>query len=587
MSAELAILYVALFWAIIHAVRIYLSKRNLNRQLLPTSHGTLTTTTASFRCHLRLCYLRIESFALRRTQDNLITFLNHRREHSHLKARLKLFYDIGTVLSILGMVIAVGLLGATALQQVQLLFASNNPSTIVKRSISSRREEQSVTSSSYASFYLLLPGVTVPLWHLLPLLFALFFSQLIHEAGHGLAAAAEGIPLLSVGASVIAVIPSAFVSLPQAAVEALPSRSQLRIIGAGPFHNVILWLILWLLAHIGVGNLLWSMMGYRNTIHFGRVISHVDMDSSLDGHLPVGAVITKLNDHLLTSADDTQDLWTSYLSRQQPTNSLSTDEHGWCVNRDWYKDQDRSCCTTNSSSTENQSHPGLSCFILHGTPISTESIDRCVSPLNLLSIRNQLSLKRCDIPMDCTDHEVCITPRGDQELTRITLWIPRYLHSYGSSPELLPKDLGGEEKVVLWSGSGDEILEEVEVTTYLPRYRFLPIGLPHWFDVLTTYLTTLTLSLYLFNLLPLPYLDGEQFLIALLNLLLVAKLSSSEDALDLGDLEGGLNASADDGGSIGREKERWKMRIIKAMKGFVGWLIGIWFVCGIWNALRR
>lgn len=52
------------------------------------------------------------------------------------------------------------------------------------------------------------------------------------------------LPLLSVGVSLWAVVPSAFVVFPSEAVKALPSLSKSEIIAAGPFHNVILWSLL-------------------------------------------------------------------------------------------------------------------------------------------------------------------------------------------------------------------------------------------------------------------------------------------------------------------------------------------------------
>ena len=115
-------------------------------------------------------------------------------------------------------------------------------------------------------------------------------------------------------------------------------------------------------------------------------------------------------------------------------------------------------------------------------------------------------------------------------------------------PSWLRKDEHDVERKLIWQGDSSEILHEgaseptrqphrllilsvraVEVGDWLPAYGVLPMGLPVLWNTLflyvfslrespanltdgvhLRYLKMLSLSLYFFNLLPLPFLDGGQ-----------------------------------------------------------------------------
>jgi S2P endopeptidase len=124
-----------------------------------------------------------------------------------------------------------------------------------------------------------------------------FIAQIIHEIGHAICAALcvkfstvrqrstnsqdlrEVVPILSVGASLFVFLPSAFVRLSSAAIESLSPPAHLRIIAAGPFHNLILWCLLALVGYAGIGRALWSV-SYRNVSTMGRVVVSVEPVSS-------------------------------------------------------------------------------------------------------------------------------------------------------------------------------------------------------------------------------------------------------------------------------------------------------------------
>jgi S2P endopeptidase len=76
-----------------------------------------------------------------------------------------------------------------------------------------------------------------------------------------------------------------------------------------------------------------------------------------------------------------------------------------------------------------------------------------------------------------------------------------------------------EETVVLWSGPPQEIWEAVNVGNWLPRASVLPLWIPTVVKGFWQYLTMATLSLYFFNLLPIPHLDGSELLQSFVDLI--------------------------------------------------------------------
>ncbi|KAL4444603.1 hypothetical protein ABPG77_002420 [Micractinium sp. CCAP 211/92] len=92
---------------------------------------------------------------------------------------------------------------------------------------------------------LALPGVTLPASHALPLWLALAVSLAAHEAGHALAAAAEGVRVSGAGLSLLLLLPAAFVELDSADLAALSRASMLRVATAGVWHNAALGLACW------------------------------------------------------------------------------------------------------------------------------------------------------------------------------------------------------------------------------------------------------------------------------------------------------------------------------------------------------
>jgi S2P endopeptidase len=171
------------------------------------------------------------------------------------------------------------------------------------------------------------------------------------------------------------------------------------------------------------------------------------------------------------------------------------------------------------------------------------------------------------------------------------------------------------ENVILWAGDRLSVWEDVQVGTRAPR---LAGSLTRWITLffeyvaasdcqsghsdMCRYLSTIALSLFFFNLLPLPHADGSHMLKALMGMMLSrnradanidqkpfqATLSSPArgsqprintptlgqlEEFELSDDEDGYGA--EEGGRKGVREERWKTRLRKAIEaGMVALVLG-------------
>jgi len=136
---------------------------------------------------------------------------------------------------------------------------------------------------------------------------------------------------------------------------------------------------------------------------------------------------------------------------------------------------------------------------------------------------------------------VCVRMRAGEEFLRIGI------QSGHKTPT----------RVVLWRGAREEIYQSVDVTRWRPRLPFLPHWLPNFVEKMMLYTRTLTLSLFLLNVLPLSQLDGGVLLDAVLCHL------GSTDSVDV-DLEAGSRGTSPSSRSS-RERDRLSSRVLQGL----------------------
>ncbi|KAJ3855605.1 hypothetical protein EV368DRAFT_79487 [Lentinula lateritia] len=479
MSLFYAISLISLFWVIVHVVH---RLRKPQAALLPTLNNIprgRSWADSSTSVIVNKVLLRIQTTAFNAKHDELAGKLKDRRSRS-LRKWTAAFYSIGVGAGICGLVIGLGgLLWLTGNSLfLQVLSDSAIPPSHQKRDLNSPSQHD-----TRSFIQPIIPGVTVPWAHLPIILIAVCLCQIVHELGHAIAGALYSVPITSLGMSLTLVLPSAFVSFPTGFLSSLDVISRARIIAAGPWHNLVLWVFLAVLGRTAdrveratdVGNILVSL-GWEDMSNVGRVVVGLDDDSPLNSVLKVGSVITALDD---TSLADEEDRWSQYLIPQIPSD---IPWYGWCVSREIMQTSSSDCCS--------EAHPTLDylCF-------DTLGYDKgCLNPISILSMSN--AQFRCQRGNDCDDNAVCAQP--------------------DSSASILRLSVQGQD-LILWNGPRKEIWEQVSVGRYAPRFWFIPTNTIGIMRDFWSYLQMATLSLFVFNLLPLPFLDGAQLLNALLD----------------------------------------------------------------------
>jgi S2P endopeptidase len=150
--------------------------------------------------------------------------------------------------------------------------------------------------------------------------------------------------------------------------------------------------------------------------------------------------------------------------------------------------------------------------------------------------------KRCTANSTCGAGSVCALPSSKEKITRIVFQTPE------------------SEKgiIILWKGPREEIWEEVQVSEWIPRVSFLPLWIPQVVETFWSYLTMATVSLYFFNLLPFPHLDGQELMESALEM--AFSLQSDAFLYDIEALEFGSGVQ-----ETTRQRRRMKDKIAKSI----------------------
>ncbi|QRW26830.1 membrane-bound transcription factor site-2 protease [Rhizoctonia solani] len=371
---------------------------------------------------------------------------------------------------------------------------TNNPTDLEDEPLSS--SEGSLMGGTGLAVQPIIPGVTVPLSHVPILLGALLVSQVIHEAGHAFTAVIESVPINSVGIGLFVCLPSAFVSLGSAAFDKLSPVPRMRIATAGAYHNIVLWLIIAILGWSDINNIMnqgWTGWGtplgpYRSVDDLGVAIRSIEQESDLSYHLFPGDIITRIEDtilsraHLLKERRTPLQLWHDLLLHHHHNVTIDDLPDMGCPSS--------LVCFAPAVSYAKNTGRCLDAFKVFDPPETPMAIShgRCAS--KCITADTAVAEDEPD--------QVCVRSKG---ITRIGVVRNNQ-----------------DEKTILWSGPSEEIWEQVRVTDIAPRYWFVPSGLPDLVALFVSYTSTITLSLYFLNLLPIRHLDGAQVLSALLDL---------------------------------------------------------------------
>ncbi|KAL7416903.1 peptidase family M50-domain-containing protein, partial [Mrakia frigida] len=503
-------------------------------------------------------------------------------------------YDLGILWGMVGMLATIGILSWEGLTfGVWLLRVVGNSRSgeavgkVVKRALEEGTSSGGGGKLSEGIIRPLIPGVTLPLSQATYLIFSFLLGQIVHEPGHALAAALSNLsPLLS-SIHLSPLLPSASVTLPSTALGDLPTRQRARIAAAGCWHNVLFAGFVW-------GVSLLSPLGSERFVgDLGRGVLSVDKDSSLYSVLPRGAVITQLDDVPMaaSSASTSDDIWTSYLT--QPSHLALTengkiDPHkGWCVPKEWYLNQPETCISSSSLLLFNPTSPSRPPTVsASNPPFPPPNESRClpINPLLTSTFFDPGSTTSPQTPSPergfahcpCSDEkrEMCVAIDGSEKILRIL-----FVKSGGR------KSIVGEQpKWIVWQGNREQVFLQVQTSSNLPSSFIPPFLYPlfHHITLFKAYFLLISFTLAVFNLLPLPILDGGLLLACFLEWMIPNDRRSSrvvnedESESDLELLEAGIGEGRERGSGSRSEKKRkrWERVVHWGVGGLGCWVLG-------------
>ncbi|MBU1203574.1 MAG: site-2 protease family protein [Nanoarchaeota archaeon] len=148
-----------------------------------------------------------------------------------------------------------------------------------------------------------LPGIQIPglpalsFWHWI---ISIFVVALVHEFSHGIYARLSNVKIKSSGFAFLGPILAAFVEPDENQLNKKKKREQLRLFAAGPFGNIVLFLVVFLVAGFIVNPLVASSMEYQGV----KVIS-IEADSPVsETNIAVDDNIIGINDVTISNLDD-------------------------------------------------------------------------------------------------------------------------------------------------------------------------------------------------------------------------------------------------------------------------------------------
>ncbi|KAF9920137.1 Membrane-bound transcription factor site-2 protease [Linnemannia zychae] len=327
-------------WFGIH-VFLFLLQRFLNRPNLPVGPGSgpeyelLPTVSATgggqsgsgtgSKPGSSSSGLLIKPFNVRFSTTSLNSFFFRLGNSPKLVRFWRVWYNLGVVFGLSAMIVGWAL----------LMLRKRNVLDDAEHTVETTRD----SGDGNMVLIPMIPGVTLPISHLPYYLIALFVSGIYHEAGHAIAAARE--------------------------------KTQLRVVCAGVWHNVVLFAAAGIFLSSGLFQISLQMFGWKQMTSGVSVVS-IAKSSALNEHLRVGSIVTRVNDILLI--DNPLAVWESALLPPILGHGSSNvdKESGFCIPHNILFNKPSDCCVfTPDMPFGYSSDTSISCF----TPYDQSTIE--------------------------------------------------------------------------------------------------------------------------------------------------------------------------------------------------------------------
>ncbi|KAK9130279.1 hypothetical protein Sjap_010766 [Stephania japonica] len=366
----------------------------------------------------------------------------------------------------------------------------------------------------------LVPGFKLSLIDGMYLVFSTLVSVIVHEFGHAISAASEGVQIEYIAVFLAVLFPGALVAFDLDILRNLPLFSTLRIYCAGIWHNAVCC------ADCALTLLLLPLIIYPLYIHGDNLlVLDVTPKSPLSGYLSPGDIIVSLDGMQVHGPQEWVDMMV--LINKQAYQSVAHTK-GYCVPSSWAQDRKAEL------EGDQFSCPGeLTVFsvvpCLNLTALDGESRERghmkSRESMHCLTARDVVQHKKCGNgwlgtatsgnTCPCTEEESCSTP----VLTPGHSWVeikyasPFACSSQGNNSTDVEAHNSGATKcqgTFVFVGDVLTMANSVQLTAYQPRWTSnFGLNLPSILEKTLACTFHVSLTLALLNSLPVFFLDGE------------------------------------------------------------------------------
>ncbi|XP_058101061.1 membrane-bound transcription factor site-2 protease homolog isoform X2 [Magnolia sinica] len=440
--------------------------------LLPLRTTHLSHTTSCWYCDFKIS-----------TFNELLFSLG--RKHARF---LRVWFAIGVGFSI------IALIGATVIllkESVGALYVHNgNASTGMLFGLSP-----------------LVPGLRISITDAGYMIISTLISIAVHEFGHAVAAASEGMHIEYIAIFLAILFPGALVAFNYELLQSLPPFTALRIYCAGIWHNAV-------------------VLSVSPKSPLSGSLSYGDLIVSLDGshiHNPQEWIekMVLMDDQTVKGSDNLED--------SRSVQAFSS-RKGYCVPSYWVEESRKVQPLDEwfACPGELMAFKSWPCLGLSLTDSIHRSDQNLTGSMHCLPAKDVVKLKKCgdgwkttgtnSSSCPCSQDETCLSPLQKPGLTWVEITYSSPYSSKCSHPDrTLSADFENRESRSTDCGGtfvfvGDVLSEahSVQLTAYRPRWEFnLGLHLPNMLEKMLAYTYHVSATLALLNSLPVFFLDGE------------------------------------------------------------------------------
>ncbi|XP_077252291.1 peptidase M50 family protein isoform X2 [Tasmannia lanceolata] len=385
----------------------------------------------------------------------------------------------------------------------------------------------------------MVPGLRISIIDIGYMIISTLVSIAIHEFGHAVAAASEGIHIEYIAIFLAILFPGALVAFNYELLQSLPQFTVLRIYCAGIWHNAVCCAV------CGLALFLLPLILYPLYVHSENpMVLSVAPTSTLSGYLSHGDIILSLDG---SPIHDPQE-WTRKMvlmdghtlkesGNPKDSQGLSavSGEKGYCIPSSWVEESmkvqpvlEPFACP--DELTAFKSGPCFKSSSLENNS-NNFSQQNITSSTHCLHAKDVVKLQKCGSGWQttrtnhsscpCSQDEFCLAPVQMPGLTWVEI---AYSRPYSSeclqlgqnslddfeNPNSGLTKCGG---TFVFVGDVLSVVHSIQLTSYRPRWAFSfgPL-FPNMLEKILAYISHVSATLALLNSLPVFFLDGESIL---------------------------------------------------------------------------